>query len=274
MDRGGRGRGGSGSGSSGQGSSLPRTLHGSLLQPGSQEPAAVLHEEPQPMTEAESAHQGDIPYAAHPSRSARTASLHPPSLAPPAFEEGSSRDLGSGLPRSHTTSFERALPLGPGRLQDPHPYLPPIQIRPSASSSTDPVRYASALPGSTGYYSYPPPTPSRLPSVRSVDSEAQPGPSTGDPRYHTYPPQDVRMWGPSPVDRATQLQQQNLLWGGTASYVQDAAEFQRMYGEVMQSARGWMQGARQEEIPSDDSRNTAAHRTYLSSQNTANSRFH
>lgn len=226
------------------------------------------------MTEAESAHQGDIPYAAHPSRSARTVSLHPPSLATPAFEEGSSRGDIVGIPRTHTTSFERASPLVPGRHQDPHPYLPPIHIRPTVASTTDPARSASALPGSTGYYSFPPPTPSRPHHARSLGNESQPGPSIGDPRYHhTYPPQDVRAWDPNPVDRATQLQQPQLLWDNQSTYIQEASELQRMYGEVMHGPPGWIQGARQEDIPSDDSRNTAAHRTYLSFENKSISRL-
>ncbi|KAI0696006.1 hypothetical protein BC835DRAFT_1344137 [Cytidiella melzeri] len=297
MDRGGRGRGGPGP--SRQGSSLPLTLHGSLLQPGAGEAGArdTVHDEPQPMTEAESTH---TPYAHHPRLARSAASAYHPTIAsaPPthAYEEHTHQDP-TGAQRSHTTSFERSLPQEP---QLPALPLPPIQPPVEAelyhhqqfevtatSRYSELESYASAPQARvSNLYNQPVAHYSRtanasLPSLSFIQSEFQQGSS--DQRFEPPQPSTVdyrqRRWVPQhtsrpivPLPRTARslphvpLQQQISL-GWNYQHVGTSHEYHNV--PHMPSDMGdWAIDSRHDEMPMHSSRHTPSHRTCSVSMST------
>ncbi|KAJ3553836.1 hypothetical protein NM688_g3407 [Phlebia brevispora] len=186
MDRGG------GGGPPRKGSSLPRTLHGSLLQPDSHVVGSVFTEEPQAISEAEGGHPVNPEYATYSTHTARFLPVPSSSRDPPTFEEGSSRGTVGVQQRSVPVGSDR--PYDDGRTVQYPSYLYQPSYRPHVGS-TDPTLYASSQhtphapshSGSTQIYSYAPPTQTRLPPVRALEQEA--GISSGVPtsRYPTSP---------------------------------------------------------------------------------------
>ena len=298
MDRGGRGHGGRGV--SRQSSSLPRTLHGSLLQSEAEagaETTDTYHGEPQQAAQVEGTYLGNTPsYASH-YRDTRGTTAHSTPIAPvPATYtyEDTSHQGTSSIQRIHNTSYERSLPQESPPSTLP---LPPIQsptgqyrqLHPEVqvtSRYSELQSYASAptprRSNVSQQYSSPIPQYSRignvpLPSISIIhQSEPVAGPSSYPSQRYDTQQQALdyrqRRWTPQPVDRpmaslprvgrTTQSQQhvQQVPLGWNYQYAGSSSESYQGVQQTQAMMGSWSSG--QGELAAQSSRYTPSHREY------------
>lgn len=294
MDRGGRGHGGRGL--SRQSSSLPRTLHGSLLQPEAEAAAESTdaYGEPQQTTQVEGTYPGDTQSYASYYRHTRITPTQSTPIAPAlpsyAYEDSSYPDT-TGVQRSHTTSYERSLPQESPQPTHPLPpihtpaqhYRQPPSDAPAISTYSSLRSYDNTTPNqpSTPHqYNIPIPQYSRignvpLPSISIIQGPPQPGPSSYPPQRYTTQQQTVdhrqRRWMTQHTDRPmaplprtatshAQQQAQQVPLGWSSQY--SGASYPQYRGmQQTQSDMGdWSAGTRHNDVPQQSSRYTPSHR--------------
>ena len=210
---------GDGGGPPRKGSSLPRTLHGSLLQPGSQAMGNVYDEEPQASSSESAVGYHEYPdYTPYQPQSLRDSPIPSSSRDAPDFEEGSSRGVGALQLRGGPGGSDRQYDEGQVEQYQP-------QYR-THVGSTEPSLYTSpALSAphrsSTQIYSYHPSTAStRLPPVRVVEedthfSSAPPSSRRHGSHLEPYPPQPEHHDTPESSQQVHQRSIWDIQWEET-----------------------------------------------------------